>query len=254
MAFGWPGQSLRCHGVAKQQPTRFLTTRARGIEDSAPATQTLQTTQATCLVGSAGATSRDWDFLLTIATAGTGPVPTKLSSRGTDPMMPTDWHELHKMLTQCPWFANVGQWKEGEASKQVRRMDSWSDAQIWAKAEISWWCVNEASNVLREFLHTHHNKQYQDWNRHFDAFDPAIKELINGPIKAALPPKVGTPAIKKWIRSHLGRAYVECVYFPLSNMRLVYDQVEWFLKGHFPCGWFVAKPSAFPEHAMTVVY
>ena len=178
----------------------------------------------------------------------------KASFLGAHPMMPTDWHELHKMLTQCPWFANVGQWKEGEASKQVRRMDSWSDAQIWAKAEISWWCVNEASNIARNFLHTHHNKQYQDWNRHFDAFDPAIKELINGPIKAALPPKVGTPAVKKWIRSHLGRAYVECVYFPLSKMRLVYDQVEWFLKGHFPCGWFVEKPSAFPDRAVTVVY
>ena len=169
-------------------------------------------------------------------------------------MMPTDWRELHKMLAQCPWFTKVGQWTDSEPNKAVRQAKSWNEAMKWTEASISWWCVNEAANVLREFLHTHHNREYQEWNRHIESFGFALDELIASPVTAALPPEVCTPGVKEWIRSHFISAYLECIYSPLSDVRLVCNQIEWYLAGHFPCGWFVEKESGFPDLAVTVVY
>lgn len=163
-------------------------------------------------------------------------------------MTPTDWRSLHDELTRCPWFARVGRPTERDAGSSVRR------AASWAEADISWWCVNEASNVLGEFLHAHHNRQYQEWNRHIASFGPALDELMAGPVAAALAPEARTPGVAEWIRSQLTRAYLECVYSPLSQVRLVSDQVDWYLAGHFPCGWIVEEEPAFPDRAVAIVY
>jgi hypothetical protein len=124
----------------------------------------------------------------------------------------------------------------------------------WAEAKNSWWCVNEASNVLRVFLNSHHKREYQRWDKHIASFGSALDKLLAGPVTAALPNEARIPGVLEWIRSHLTRAYLERVYSPLSEVRLVTHQVEWYLTGHFPCGWYVEKASAFPDRALTVVY
>lgn len=169
-------------------------------------------------------------------------------------MKQTDWHNLHETLMQCPWFTRVSQPTDRDGDPSVRRADSWAVAIQWSNADISWWCVNEASNVLREFLHTRHKQRYQEWNQHIGSFGPALDELVGGPVTASLPPDARTPGVMEWIRSQLTRAYLECVYAPLSDVQLVCDQVDWCVLGHFPCGWFVDAESGFPSRAVTVVY
>jgi hypothetical protein len=169
-------------------------------------------------------------------------------------MMMTDWHELHDELAQCPWFTRVGQRMERDGDPLVRRVGTWAEASRWAEEDISLWCVNEASNVLSEFLHIHYNREYQAWNSHIASFGPALDDLIAGPVTTALPPEARTPGVMNWIRSHLTSAYLECAYSSMSNVDLVRNQVEWYMLGHFPCGWFVGEESAFPHSAVAIVY
>jgi hypothetical protein len=167
---------------------------------------------------------------------------------------PVDWHELHDNLTRCPWFVRVGRWTDIKEGTLIKTANSWNEAIQWAEADISWWCVNEASNVLSEFLHINHNQQYQEWNNHITSFCSALDALIAGPVTAALPHEAPTQGVVNWIRSHLTRAYLECVYSPLIDIQLVRNQVDWYLAGHFPCGWHVDEEAAFPGRALTVVY
>jgi hypothetical protein len=169
-------------------------------------------------------------------------------------MTPTDWRTLHDELSRCPWFTRIGQGSKRDGAPGVRRVKSWAEAIRWSESDISWWCDNEASNVLSEFLHNHYNKAYQEWNRHLASFGPALDELLAGPVKQALPSEANVPGVAKWIRSNLSGAYLECCYSPLSEVRLVCTHVHWYTLGHFPCGWSVEKETAFPERATTVVY
>jgi hypothetical protein len=168
--------------------------------------------------------------------------------------MPTNWLELHSELTRCRWFNNVGRRTEQDTNALIRPANSWAEAVQWTEADISWWCINEASNMLREVLHSKHNREYQEWNHHITSFGPALDELLAGPVTSALPPEARMPGALEWIRSHLTRAYLECVYSPLHDISLVRNQVMWYSQGHFPCGWLVDEEPAFPSHAMTVVY
>lgn len=108
--------------------------------------------------------------------------------------------------------------------------------------------------MLRLFLHTHHNREYQDWNRHIESFGPHLDELIAGPVASALPNDANRSGLLEWIRSHLTGVYLEYAYSSISEVRLAYNQAAWYKLGHFPCGWFVDRESAFPEHAVTVLY
>ena len=165
-----------------------------------------------------------------------------------------DWRRLHEELVRCPWFSRVGQRTGSDGDPLIKRVDSWTKATEWAEADITWWCGNEASNVLSEFLHVHHNSQYQEWNKHIASFGPTLDDLIAGTIKSAVPPETRTPAVLKWIRSSLTRAYLECVYSPISDVKLARSQLEWYLAGHFPCGWYVEEEAAFPDHAVTILF
>ena len=85
----------------------------------------------------------------------------------------SSWEELHDALTRCPWFAHVARPTSRDGDPDVRRVASWVEAVVWASDQNSWWCANEASNVLRLHLHTNHNREYQAWNRHITSFQPA---------------------------------------------------------------------------------
>jgi|GEM_PF-2972415 len=169
-------------------------------------------------------------------------------------MTPIDWRMLNDELLRCPWFERVGERTDRDGDPLIRRAVSWNEAIRWAGAEISWWCANEAANQIRDALHNHYNREYQEWNNHITSFGSAIDGLLLGPVTASLPAEVRTKDVMDWVRSDLTGAYLECVYSHQSDVRLALDRVEWYKAGHFPCGWFVEEESAFPEHAVTVLY
>jgi len=168
--------------------------------------------------------------------------------------MTSDWRVLHGELVTCPWFSRVGQRIEPDDNPRIRRAGSWTEAIRWAGEDISWWCANEASNVLRESLHAHYNRQYQEWNHHIDSFSTALDDLMAGPVMTSLPLEACTLKVMNWIRYQLTGAYIESIYSSMSDVRLLREQVEWYLLGYFPCGWLVDAESGFPHRAVTVVY
>lgn len=166
-------------------------------------------------------------------------------------MIPSDWRALHERLLTCEWFTYVG---EPSTDDSVLWVKSWDAAAAMAAEGNSWYCANVASNLLSGFLHDHHNALYQMWNRHIESFAPVRDDLMIGSIVPAIPPDYRTVDVFDWIRSQLTRAYLECVYSPISDIRLACRQLEWYLKGRFPCGWRVETEDGFPHLAMTVVF
>ena len=104
------------------------------------------------------------------------------------------------------------------------------------------------------YLHLHHKREYQRWNDYIASFGSALDQLIDGPVLSALPAEARTDDTLACIRAQLTSAYLECVYSPLSDVDLVYRRMEWFMTGHFPCGWSVESESEFPERAMSFVF
>jgi hypothetical protein len=86
------------------------------------------------------------------------------------------------------------------------------------------------------------------------SFFPQREELLLSVVAPLLPEICRVPKTIDWIRSHLTRAYLECIYGQLANVHLVCDQVEWYLQGKFPCGWSVLSEEAFPHEAKTIVF
>lgn len=163
------------------------------------------------------------------------------------------WEELHQELQACRWFTQVGEPLD-PAPPNVQRVPTWELACEWASAEISWWCANEASNHLRMFLNDHHRPEYRKWNDHIKSFAPARDELVERVISPLVPEDCRSPKIVEWIRSYLTRAYLECIYSQFAEVHLVCDQVEWYLRGRFPCGWMVKDEISFPDEAVTIIF
>lgn len=164
-----------------------------------------------------------------------------------------NWEVLHGELLQCPWFENVGK-EISEPVKLTRAISSWDVATQWSRAEISWWCVNEASNLLRRHLSNNHRQDYRKWNVIIQSFTPSIDDLLHKSVLPSLPSHVERPVILDWIRSHLTSAYLEVAFSGIADVELVCDQVRWYLDGHFPCGWFVPNEEGFPNDSITVVF
>jgi hypothetical protein len=164
------------------------------------------------------------------------------------------WELLHDALVQVEWFSSVARPPVPNGAALLQCVSNWSDAIRWAGSEISWWCLNEASNILRLHLNNHHNSEYQEWNHHIQVFAPSINMLMTDKVDMSIPVECNAPRARDWIRSQLTRAYLECVYSPLSNTHLMCDQVEWYLKGHFPCGWLVSAEEEFPDDAITILF
>ncbi|HET6425520.1 MAG TPA: hypothetical protein VFG20_17660 [Planctomycetaceae bacterium] len=162
------------------------------------------------------------------------------------------WEELHQELQACQRFTKVGEPLDPTPSN-VRRVPSWELACEWASAEISWWCKNEAANILRLPLNDHHRPEYRKWNDHIKSFTPARDELVEQ-IVSPLVPESSRLKIANWVRSQLTGAYLECVYSQFAEVHLVCDQVEWYLQGRFPCGWMVKDEISFPDEAVTIIF
>lgn len=163
-----------------------------------------------------------------------------------------NWQYLHDELWRCQWFAHVGE-QLSPSSGRFQEVASWEDAHNWAAAEISWWCVNEASNILSLQLCRQHRIEYRKWNEYIRLFTPGRDKLMED-IVAPLIPEQFRPKVVEWIRSHLTSAYLECAYSSLVEVHLVREQVAWYINGRFPCGWNVNNEESFPNEAVTMVF
>jgi hypothetical protein len=165
-----------------------------------------------------------------------------------------EWSSLYRQLMDLQWFAHVGDHVVSEEDPSLQRVVNWSDAAKWTESEISWWCLNEASNVLSLHLNDNHNAEYQNWNTRIRSIAPVVEAIIHEKVELSIPMELRSSRIREWVKSQLTRAYMECAYSSISSVELVCGQIEWYLKGHFPCGWLVSAEDEFPAKATTVLF
>lgn len=161
------------------------------------------------------------------------------------------WQSLHRELTESNWFNCVGT-GGNENTPNCSFVASWEQANRWACADVSWWCINEASNVLRLQLSNRYKLEYRKWNDHIRSFSGQLDDLVLEFSKRI--PATYRQNIGLWIRSHLTSGYLECIYSPLVDVTLVRNQMHWYFRGHFPCGWDCPSEEAFSDDSTVVVY
>ena len=115
------------------------------------------------------------------------------------------WEDLHGELQSCQWLAHVGEPLD-LTPPNLQLVSSWDLAREWASAEISWWCANEASNILRLHLSNNHRAEYRQWNEHIKTFAANRDKLLERTVSPLLPERCQIPKVVDWIRSHL-RSY-----------------------------------------------
>ncbi|VTS06196.1 hypothetical protein [Tuwongella immobilis] len=166
------------------------------------------------------------------------------------------WDRFHDQIQTWDWFSRVGEPIRHLAEEdQPWRVWNWVQARHWATANISWWCLNEASNLLREFLHVNDHKRYQLWNEHVQAIDESLAPIIESVVRPALPDSFGVELVD-WIRSLLQRASMELAYKYIAPVRIAccLRAVEWFALGYSPCGWIAATENNFPLKSRLIVF
>jgi hypothetical protein len=161
------------------------------------------------------------------------------------------WQELHSDLLECNWLGLVGT-KPLEQPVGCNFVESWEQAHFWACSDVSWWCINEASNVLSMQLSNRFKFEYRKWNDHIQSFSIELDTLVLEFGKRI--PAMYRQEISLWIRSHLTSGYLECIYGQLVEISLVRNQMQWYFQGHFPCGWDCPSEVGFPDEATIVVY
>ena len=139
--------------------------------------------------------------------------------------------DLLKRYQKADWFAKVGQPIKDET---IARVDDWDTAiaRSIAKYPGNWADTRlDALNIIGSEVQRHDRAQYQEWNHHVDSI-----KLQLGFLKE----KVAKTPLEDYLYevdyTVLG-ACMEAVYGGIIDTTVMRDMCEWFVKGHFPCGW-----------------
>ncbi len=137
--------------------------------------------------------------------------------------------ELIERYRKADWFTKVGQLIE---DKSIVRVSSWDEAIATSRAKYpgDWADMTlEAMNIVGHEVQRHDRAQYQEWNAHVDWIKAQLGflkvKVLNSPLK------------ESDISFTVLGACIEAVYGGIVETKLLRDICEWFVKGHFPCGW-----------------
>ena len=158
---------------------------------------------------------------------------------------------LYAQLEAAAWFSAVGQSLQAE---DVKVIQSWEEAAEWCASPISWWANVEGKKRLYEHLASCHYDQFITWNNVARSLLPPVTDLLQSKILTRMPAAVASGKVRDWIQSQLISALLEMHYADFAEVRLFCKQIEYYLEGHFPCGWCVNAPEDFPHHSVVVIY
>jgi hypothetical protein len=144
------------------------------------------------------------------------------------------------------WFAQVGQ--PLAADEPVLLLASWQDAVEHAISPANDEFVLEPANELRANVFRVSPQHAQTWNAVVQQIKPHSELLAERKISAAQLPHNIVAAITgtvHWDMIHILLAF----HFQDSYRSTYYEHLlEWYLRGHFPCGW----QGAYPQGAFIV--
>jgi hypothetical protein len=141
---------------------------------------------------------------------------------------------LLESLRQTDWFACVGTIHD-EPSVVV--ITSWPEAMRLCQSEDWDYVSLEAKNLLTSRLAARWPDRYREWN------------VLVREVKAVHEPLVAEKCTRTVSAYQLPQAFVHCVQWDLlmACMELEYGDcvapayfsglADWYVRGHFPCGW-----------------
>ena len=140
---------------------------------------------------------------------------------------------LLEKLANAQWFDRLGE----KERKAVVVVSSWQEALESCNAD-EWGDTQLAgANLLRERVQDKTMDRYQQWNDLVRDLKPHVKSLVDrktkGVVKEHRLPKAFTDSVM-W---DILNACLECEYADLCSPSFYDDLANWYIKGHFPCGW-----------------
>lgn len=165
-----------------------------------------------------------------------------------DPAVDTRLDELR----QVKWFSSVGQ--ALPANQQLKFVSSWNEAFQWTEDPVSWWCNVEGKKLLYENLAKTHYERFSQWNNVARAILPKVKDLLEEVVFPSAQEVAFTEKAKTWIQSQILSSVLELVYRDCVEVTVFTNQIEYYVRGHFPCGWHAESPEGFPNTSILVVF
>lgn len=150
-------------------------------------------------------------------------------------MMPES-RSLLDELDKREWFGSVGETIEDISVKQVQ---SWDDAFRYCKAvHYEGTAHTEALNMLSERLHQAHNERYnRSWNPMVMEITAHVTPIVQRHIEPIVRQFNPPPEFEFSVIDDLRGACMELEYIDIIPPIFFTKAVEWYFKGHFPCGW-----------------
>ncbi|QDT65182.1 hypothetical protein [Calycomorphotria hydatis] len=143
-------------------------------------------------------------------------------------------YEIIEKLNEIEWFSMVGK----RADSSVTECEGWDQAvklvtsREWQRVRLN------RINALTNFLHENHNARYQEWNTIVGDITPCVEKLLGEKVDLTkIVKKGGRKKFFVEIRLMIEGACIEAEYSDLVPPGFYTDLAEWYLKGHFPCGW-----------------
>jgi hypothetical protein len=141
-------------------------------------------------------------------------------------------------LEKASWFSRIGI-SEGSGATVVT---SWSqaiehcDTSAWEDLQL------EALNQYRECIARRSRDRLQLWNNAVDEVKKITRPLIDRKIATVVREHALPPIFKNQVNWDITGFCMEAEYADLCTPGFFTSIGEWYLKGHFPCGWSGAFP------------
>ena len=136
-------------------------------------------------------------------------------------------------LRRADWFRNVGV----RDTQHADVLSSWQ-AAIESCASLDWENLGlDAANEYRARLRRTDPRALSTWNDAANSLRPLVLALVREKTRAVVEanqlPKVFTDNVN-WDIMHY---FLECEYGDICAPSFFAAKADWYLKGHFPCGW-----------------
>jgi hypothetical protein len=141
--------------------------------------------------------------------------------------------ETRKLLTDledAQWFQAVGQ----ADSSGVSFVHSWKEAIDLANTEVWQDIRTEKQNLIRGELP---QARLNLWNELVGQIDPDVCEMVAAKTRHLRSQKAEVANIANFVSWDLVHACLEWEYDDVIYTRFYRDVAEWYLRGHFPCGY-----------------
>jgi hypothetical protein len=136
-------------------------------------------------------------------------------------------------LEAADWFSRVGV----KDTENAIVLSSWSEA-IEHRQFYEWECLyNEAMNQIRALVIRHSMERFRRWNEVVYEVKKLTGPLVERKI-AAFAREHNLPEIfEAYVGGDISSVGVESEYADICPPGFFTANAQWYIKGHFPCGW-----------------